>query len=232
MPNEDSQQTEFDEGDLWSMDRFNGIDGVELGARANVGFSWTRYDPTGWTLGVTAGRVFRQLETNQFDAASGLGAKLSDWLVAVQAKWQQFSVINRTVFGDGQGIAKNELRLEWQGKKSTLATGFISMIADTDTTSTLVGANDPTREWMVDASYKFTNNWSSQVAWRYDFVNHRADGSGIKFGWRNECVSVDLSLSRSYSSSSSVSANTTFGFSVGLIGFGGVAGGNPGMCRE
>ncbi len=232
VPNEDSQLAEFDEGNLWDTSHFAGLDGVELGARANVGLSWTRYDPNGWSLGVVGGRIYRQATVSQFDPASGLGAAESDWLVALQAKWQRFDLINRTVFGNGKGIAKNELRLGWTGPKFAVATSYIWMVADP--TAYLPLTTLPTREWTLDASYPIKNNWSGKVAWRYDFVAHRADGTGVKLAWQNECMTVDLSLSRMYASSTSAGATTTFGFSVGLIGFGGGTdvSASPGTCRR
>lgn len=232
VPNEDSLLTEFDEGNLWSLRRFSGNDGVERGARANVGLSWTRYDPAGWTLGVVAGRIFRTDPNQQFDRASGLGGTRSDWLVAVQARWRSLDLINRAVFGNGKGLAKNELRLQYKGKKAELGSSFIWMVADPNAYLPLTTL--PTREWVVDAGYDLPGNWRGQLGWRYDFVAKRAESTALKLAWHNECVSVDLSLSRSYASSTSVAATTTFGFSVGLIGFGGGSGNgpDPGSCRR
>ena len=59
IPNEDSQLPEFDETNLFSLNRFPGLDRLETGLRANLGVSYTRYDPAGWSLGVTLGRVLR-----------------------------------------------------------------------------------------------------------------------------------------------------------------------------
>ena len=59
IPNEDSALVEFDEGNLFDLSRFPGSDAVEGGYRANLGISYLRDDPAGWTLGVTVGRVKR-----------------------------------------------------------------------------------------------------------------------------------------------------------------------------
>ncbi len=53
---------------------------------------------------------------------------------------------------------------------------------------------------------------------------------GVEF--RNECVAVDLSLSRRFTSSTSVTPTTDFALSVELIGFGsGQKAGPSGQCR-
>ena len=41
IPNEDSTLVEFDEGNLFSLNRFPGSDAVELGNRANIGIGYT-----------------------------------------------------------------------------------------------------------------------------------------------------------------------------------------------
>ncbi len=228
VPNEDSQLSELDEGNLWSLSHFSGIDGVETGLRANLGLAWTRYAPGGWTLGVTAGRIYRQVDPASFDPASGLGGTTSGWLVAGQARWQDFSVINRAVFGNGQGLSKEELRLEWSRGRTKIGTSYLLSVPNP---SGIALSTLPTREWLMDATYPIRHDWTGRVAWRYDFVARRADASALAFTWRNECISVDLSLSRLYASSTSVAPTTTFGFSVGLVGFGGGTAG-PSQCRQ
>ena len=41
----------------------------------------------------------------------------------------------------------------------------------------------------------------------------------IGAGWRNECVTVDLSVSRRYTETDDVDPSTSFGLSVNLNGF-------------
>ncbi len=79
IPNEDSALVEFDAGNLFSLNRFPGADAVERGPRANLGLSYTRFDPAGWSLGVVVGRVIRSEDFGQFSAASGLSGKKSGW---------------------------------------------------------------------------------------------------------------------------------------------------------
>ena len=55
----DSTTAEFEETNLFSLNRFPGTDAVEAGLRANVGLRYLRYAPSGWELGVTIGRVGR-----------------------------------------------------------------------------------------------------------------------------------------------------------------------------
>ncbi|MGV6812553.1 MAG: LPS-assembly protein LptD [Brevirhabdus sp.] len=215
-PNEDSVLVEFDEGNLFSLGRFPGTDLYERGLRANLGLSWTRYDPQGWSLGLSAGRVIRAENLGQFTAASGLSGALSDWLVVTRIDTAAgLSLINRAVFDDKLQPTRNELRLGWNGERSKLATSYIWLEADP-----AEGRTSDTSELAFDGYYELRNNWFATTDLRYDFVANRASSSGIGLGYRNECISVDLSLSRRYASSTNVKPNTDFGLSVTLNGFG------------
>ena len=65
---------------------------------------------------------------------------------------------------------------------------------------------------------------------RYDFEADRATRAGVGLEFRNECLLVDLSLSRRFTTSTSVKPTTDFGLSVDLLGFGGSA--KPGPARR
>lgn len=232
VPNEDSQVSDFDEGNLFSLSHFNGVDGVELGRRVNVGVTWHRYDPTGWTLGVAAGRIWRQEAANGYDPASGLSGTSSGWLIAGQAKRGRLAVINRAVFGNGHGLTKNEMRLSWGIGGTSINTSYIYTVANPASYPSFT--TKPTKEWVVDTSFPIYSGWRGVTSWRYNFTSGRADYSSLLLQWRNECMSVDLSLARSYASSTSTSPTMTFGFAVGLVGFGGGSVGSApvGSCRR
>lgn len=227
VPNEDSTVLEFDQGNLWSLDRYPGYDALEYGPRANVGVRWTRIAPSGWTLGVVAGRVFRADSAQTFSTGSGLGGSRSDWLTAVRLSTPKgLSLTGRAVFDDNLSMTKSEARLGWQRSNLQLSTSYVWLVADPAENRT-----DDTSEWALDATWKVNDHWTGTVNWRYDFQAERATNAGLGFTWRNECMAVDLSLSRRFTSSTSVSATTSFGLSVDLIGISGRAtGGTRRSC--
>lgn len=216
VPNEDSTSVAFDEGNLFSLSRFAGSDIYEEGLRANIGLSWTHYAPQGWSAGVTVGRILRDKDLNQFSNGSGLGGGSSDWLLATQvATTDNLQFTNRAIFDDQFTFTRNELRLDWVRDKLDLSSSYIWQQADlTD--------NRPTdsSEWDFDFAYRLDNNWTGKADWRYDFVSGSAAVAGIGLEYQNECVTVDLSLSRRFTSSTSVNPSTDFGLKVSLNGFG------------
>lgn len=228
MTNEDSTLVEFDEGNLFALNRYPGSDAVERGARANIGLNYLRHDPSGWTLGLTAGRVFRADDLGQFTAASGLDGVRSDWLAAwaVTAPWG-LSLTNRILLDDAFDLTKAELRLGLTAERLALSAGYVYVQAD-------LAENRPdrTEELVFDSTVKLSRGWSAQLSNRFDLVEDRASRAAAGLVFRNECLAVDLSLSRRFTSSTSVTPTTEFGLSVELLGFGGGSeGGAQRQCR-
>ena len=222
VPNEDSTVATLDEGNLFSFSRFPGADGRELGNRLNIGLGWTRYDPAGWSLGVTGGRVFRARDLGQFTPGSGLDGRSSDWLVSAQLRTDGgLSVQNRVLFDNGFDVSRNELNFGLARDRYSVDAGYLWMVADP-----AEGRPTATSELVLDAGWDMANNWRGQLAGRYDFNLQRAARAEIGLSYRSECAVVDLSLSRRFTSSTSVAASTDFNLSVSLVGFGAGSGGS------
>lgn len=227
VPDEDSQLVEFDEGNLLSLNRFAGRDGREDGLRANIGLGWTRDAPSGWSTGVTLGKILRADGGDRFSAASGLRGSRSDWLAAVQLEGPDgLSLINRTLFDDDLDVTMNELRVDWRGARVDLASTLIYLTPDP-------AENRPDRsaEVTVDAGYRFSDVWRGTINGRYDFAADEATRAGVGLEFRNECTMIDVSLSRRFTSSTTVKPTTDFALSVELAGFGGRGSAGPaGAC--
>ncbi len=229
IPNEDSRLVEFDEANLFSLNRFPGNDRVETGLRANLGVSWTRIDPAGWSLGVTAGRVFRDAAVPGFSAASGLDGDRSDWLLAVTAETAGgLNLATRVLADDDLSITRGEVLAEYTTPDLWLNTGYIWSIADRE-------ESRPSRvsDLVVGAGYQISPGWQATASGRYDFEADQYSSADFGLSFKNECLLVDLSLSRRFTSSTTVRPGTTVDLSVELLGFGGGTVAGPArMCRR
>ena len=226
VPNEDSVLVEFDEGNLFALNRFPGSDVTERGLRANLGVGWTRFDPAGWSASATLGRVYRLIDPGQFSAGSGLAGAQSDWLAAVELQTDGgISLTNRAIFDSDLNFSRDELRLGVTTDRLALSTSYLWLVAD-------AAENRPTAtsEWAMAAGYDLGNQWSGRFNWRYDGKAQRATSAGLGLAYRTECVTVDLSLSRRFTASTSAAPTTDFGLSVTLVGFGGS--GEAGAVRK
>jgi LPS-assembly protein len=226
--NEDSVLVEFDEANLFALNRYPGSDAVERGIRANIGLNYLRLDPTGWSLGLTVGRVFRADDATQFSAASGLDGFSSDWLAAWQFQSANgLQVTSRLLLDDDFNLTKGELRLGLSRERFGIEASYLFVGADPVEKRPI-----DTEELVFDSRVAIGRGWTAKIANRYDLVADRASRAAFGLAFRNECLSVDLSLSRRFTSSTSVQPTTDFGVSLELLGFGGsAAAGEARQCR-
>ena len=216
VPNEDSTLIDFDEGNLFALSRFPGYDRTAEGLRGSLAVGYTLRDPAGWSLGTTVGRAFWAEDPGLNAVSAGLDGLVSDWLVSVQADHGAgFSLDARALVADFGSVSRSETRLAWQTDSFALAAGHT--YARSDPADRRLRASS---EWTLDAGYRISDTWSSSVDASYNateatFVDARA---GLRY--ENECVRLDLSLSRNFATSATVTPVTDFTFAVAFGGYG------------
>ena len=216
IPNEDSRLIEFDEGNLFSDNRFPGWDARETGLRANLGISWTRIDPAGWSLGMTAGRVFRSHHEENFPDGSPLAGRKSDWLVAANYdSGKGLALVNRSLFNDSLEFSRNELRVGWLREDLQLSAGHLWIDGDQDE-----GRTSDINEVTANIGWQIADGWWGSAETRYDFSAERAQRASLDVTYRNECLALEMGLSRRFTRTDTVTPETSFDLSVRLGGFG------------
>ncbi|MDO6589625.1 LPS-assembly protein LptD [Loktanella sp. D2R18] len=229
-PNEDSTRSELDQGNLLDLSRFTGEDAVETGAQVALGVSYTRIGTAGLDTSLAFGRVLRETENTAFTSSSGLDGLQSDWLVAGQISSPGgFLFDARALFDDNTGLTVADGRIAWKNDRVSLAANYIWQSEDADEDLT-----DTVSAWTVDAGVVLSDAWRVDLDGRYDIAADSPVSAGIELGWQNECVNINVSASRSYTSSSTVDPSTTFGLSGSLTGFsaGRSAAGTVASCRN
>ncbi len=215
VANDESTRVEFDEGNLLSLSRFPSHDRRERGVTGALGFNWSRISEDGWQGNFTVGQVYHQDSQPDFTDSSGLNGHASDLLLAGQYKTQNgLAVSARGLFDPTGGTNKAAARLGWTNDKLWLDASYIWLRADPteDRDETLA-------EWALDGSYRLSRHWTGLFDWRFDAGNSQTAEAGAGLEYRNECVKVELSISRRFSTSTTVQPSTSFGLSVALLGF-------------
>ncbi len=217
IPNEDSTLPELDEGNLFALSRFPGDDVRERGLRLNLGVTWTHLSDSDWQSTVTFGRILRDEDLGQFGGASGLGGVASDWLVAGQLRvGDRIALTGRALFDDALDVSRAEGRVDWTQRRLRAAASYVWASADP-----AAARPEPASELRLDTALRLTPQWTLENDLRYDFNADRAANARVGLVFRNECLSADLSLSRRFTSSTSVRPDTDIGLRVALLGFGG-----------
>ena len=90
IPNEDSQDFEFDDTNLFSLNRFTGTDRVDPGSRVDYGIEWKVVTPGGLTSSAFVGQSYRLEEDENFLPGSGLEDNLSDFVGRLEIKPSEY----------------------------------------------------------------------------------------------------------------------------------------------
>jgi LPS-assembly protein len=213
--NEDGTRSELDSGNLFALSHFAGQDRIETGPRLAFGGTWTHSDPNGWSGRLTVGQIRRLEYPADFSATSGLSGLSSNWLIAGQiALPLGLTFDGRALLSEDGIFGKSESRIGWRSRKLNLSAGYVWLDADLDE-----DRPQDIAEWAFDLDYRINRVWSLDLKGRYDLAADRPANAGATIGWDNECVSVELSASRRYVYSTTVSSSTDLSLEIGLNGF-------------
>jgi LPS-assembly protein len=205
----------LDRANLFAISRYAGEDAIETGLQAAAGLTWTRFGAQGVTSTLSFGRVVRETAQEGFTATSGLDGLQSDWLLATQFTAPGgFLFDARSLWDDTDGLTVADSRVTWRNDWVSLGANYIWLgkDPDEDRTSTI-------SEWTVDSAFVLSDAWTLDLNARYDVAEDRPVRAGLGLKWKNECVTVNVSASRRYSSSSTVDPTTTFAISGSIGGF-------------
>ena len=214
IPNDESRFVEFDQGNLLALSRFPAPDAREDGPQIAYGVNYARFGPK-WQAYLTVGQIVRDQTQPGFSTTSGLAGDISDFLLAGQIKSASgLDLTARTVFDDSLDLSKAELRGMWSDDLYSVGGSYLWLQADATE-----GRVQDVSEVYLDGSYKVNSYWTASASWRYDLADTRPATAGLSLTYKNECVEVDLSLNRRFTSSTSVEPTTDFGFTIALRGF-------------
>lgn len=208
VPNEDSLQVEFDETNLFHNNRYPGRDASELGFRANIGATYTIENTDSWNLGIAGGVVLRSDTTSQFS---------QDFLGSINLEFPpHYTLTNRFLFDENLTIKRAEVDFDTAHENWNFGGTFVYLSPDP-----LAGSSIERGEGTIRGQYRFSPNWEFDMNWTRDFVSGKSVTAGAGLNYGNECIQVELSLTRRFTTSLSVPATTNFGLVIQLAGFGG-----------
>jgi LPS-assembly protein len=192
IPNEDSLDVEFDETNLFDLNRFAGLDRVDSGQRVNYGLRWSFYGDQGGYASAFIGQSYSFNERNNFDAGSGLDTRMSDIVGAIYINPADYlDLLYRfRIDGDSMQAQRDELLLhagpDWLNVDLSYA--FLSAEADPNTTF------GDRQEVAARLNMKFDEYWSAFIGARRDLEEGRMLSYGGGIAYQDECFDIRTSI--------------------------------------
>ena len=193
IPNEDSQELEFDDTNLFSANKFSGIDRIEEGPRLNYGLKWSIFLPGG-TGTFLIGQSWRPENNDTFATGSGLEENFSDLVGRTQIDLGSYlNFVYRTRFASDTFVPKkNEL---------TFNAGVPAFRVQANYTFLETQANSefPGREEInYGASSRLNRFWRVGLSGVTDLAAGETRRVGGNFTYENECFVFNANLTRTF----------------------------------
>jgi len=212
IPNEDSTELEFDETNLFSTNRFAGLDKVEGGVRLNYGLKWGVYGQEGGSTSVFLGQTYRPRTDGTFAAGSGLEDNFSDLVARIDvAPADYLSLRYRTRFSpDSLSPNRNEFQLTAGVPAFRTSTNYIFLDRQLD--SEFAGRE----QISFSATSQINRFWRGSFNILRDIADSETRSAGINLVYENECVLFTTRLTRTFFQDRDLEPTDSITFNVTL----------------
>ncbi|NQU56226.1 MAG: LPS-assembly protein LptD [Rhodospirillales bacterium] len=194
IPNEDSQNLEFDDTNLFSDNRFTGLDRVEGGPRINYGFKWGVFGKGGGSTSMLLGQSYRYRTDDSFAAGSGLEDNFSDIVGRVHVSpSSMLDVYFRTRI--------NKTNLEARRNEINLGAGIQALRLNTNYVyfDHQEGSEFAGREEISGSlSSQFTKTWRSSISATRDLAENDLRTMALNLTYEDECLLFSTALNRTF----------------------------------
>ncbi|HZD25387.1 MAG TPA: LPS assembly protein LptD [Alphaproteobacteria bacterium] len=214
IPNEDSQSVEFDDTNLFSLNRFPGHDRVESGPHANVGVRLAAYGEEGGYTSAVLGQVFRLRENDAFSDRSGLRDQVSDYVAGVHVVPSDYLDLAYRTRLDHEALTlrRNEVYVGAGPEKFRVQANYVKLGRDL-TADEL----EDREELYTSLNVKLDQYWSAMIDNRRDLTG---DGSQIRSGaglrYRDECIDILLTYDRRFTRDRDIEPSTSINLRIVL----------------
>ena len=237
IPNEDSLDLEFSDANLFSLNRYPGIDRLEGGSRVDYALHAAWYLPGGMTLDGLVGQSYRFHKDHVYLPASGLEDNVSDIVdrfVIAPTPWFDLSyrgrLSHRTL-----GNRMDDIDASFGNHTLSVSTGYLYSntnpyaLYDNASVGQVLNLNPPSVYFQPrkEITANLTANlgpWSVSGGMQRNMETGKFDNISASAGWQNDCFGVNLIFDKTYTSFNLDNGSTLvlvqFNFkTLGTVGF-------------
>ncbi len=189
---EDSSTTEFDSTTLFKLRKIPGLDRQEKGLRLNAGLQYFYEYRNNYKYSLSIGQVYRNKNSEDFLLSSGLNGYESDILLSGNISFQKnLKVASKQVYSKNFSLKRSDTSLKLIKPRYQFNTSLTNLLSDPSE-----GTSTDLKELRFNLNSNLTKNWSGKVGLRRNMVNNEDINASLGLNFRNECIDIDLSLSR------------------------------------
>jgi len=205
ISNEDSQEIEFDETNLFSRNRFTGLDRVEGGHRIYYGLRLGNISSNGYSDGFI-GQSYRVRPNNDFAANSGLNDHFSDIVGSLSVRPSSNVKLQYRFRIDKDNFSPRRNELSANAGPSVLNFNLNYSFFDEGSGS---GEFADREELTYGFSSQFSKAWSLQASTRRDLQLSNTLTQSVGLMYECDCFTMRLNLTRTFTQDRDVKPSDT-----------------------
>lgn len=214
LPNEDSRVFELNDANIFSADRFAGLDRWEAGSRINYGLKWSMDTPN-LRSEILIGQSYRfEKDTSLFPLGSGLSGNFSDFVGRWDLAFGRHIDIAHRFRLDKTSfrIRRNELDVTVAAANGSLTLGYFQLNRNREIT----GFEDR-EEIRASARYRIKGNWTIFGNVTEDLTGGRKPVThGLGIAYADECLEISLAWRKSFTQDRDIVRGSSIGFRIHL----------------
>lgn len=231
IPNEDSLDLQFSDANLFSLQRFGGIDRFAGGARVDYALQGAWYLPGGASASGLVGQSYSFSTSKLYPPDSGLGDHESDVVAratVAPASWLSLTYRTRLSHKD-LSTQMIDSYATFGPKNLHVSAGYFYSTTNSYYLFTQPGGPPPQyfqaqREATLGFSTSLLPHWTLSAGVQRNLATGRFDNASISAVWQNECTAVSINFYRNFTSYNYDHGTTTLLIDVtlktlGNIGF-------------
>ncbi|MDD2877038.1 MAG: LPS assembly protein LptD [Acidiphilium sp.] len=207
IPNEDSLDFQFTDANLFSLQRFGGIDRFAGGSRVDYALQGSWYLPGGAYATGLIGQSYSFHKSLLYPPGSGLNDNVSDIVgraTVAPLSWLSFTYRTRLSHQDlgarmidaYASVGNNALRVNGGYFYSTTNPYYLFTQAGPPPAAYYI----PRREFTLGASTSLIPHWTFAGSTQRNIETGQFDNAAMSATWQNECTAVNISFYRSFTS--------------------------------
>ena len=196
IPNEDSQDIEFDDTNLFSANRYTGVDRVDGGQRLVYGLNWGLYGDKGGSIEAFLGQSLRLRSATNFASGSGLRDKKSDLVGKLRINPNSYLdfLYRFRIDPDGPTANRNEFAVSAGPSRFRASLNYIFISEEAGT-----GEFGDREEITGTLNAEIDKFWQARAYIRKDLTDNGgliSESLGLRYA--DECFIFDATFTRSF----------------------------------